>query len=133
MAKPIGRLAKVAVEPPKGDSFTLILTDEHKKVFRTALTPEGLNALFPLLTECIGLWAAKPAVAVDTLVGPKNSIVAQKIAFQKGRNSAEVAVRMRLGDKLEMVFLMPLDALSLALLELDRTLASPPAGEATNH
>jgi len=132
MAKPIGRLARVAIESLNADSFALVLTNEYKKVFRTAVNPEGLSALLGPLLKCIGLWAAKPALAIDTLVGSKNSISAQKISFQKGRNSTEVAVRMHLGDKVEMVFLMPLDALSLAILELDRALASP-SGNPTNH
>jgi hypothetical protein len=132
MAKPVGRLARVAIESLNTDSFALVLTNEYKKEFRTAVNPEGLSALLGLLLKCIGLWAAKPALAVDTLVGPKNSIAAQKISFQKGRNPAEVAVRMQLGDKVEIVFLLPLDSLSVALLKLDRDLAPQPADK-TNH
>src|SRR3954452_20079168 len=107
-------LARVAMESLDPDSVALVLTNDDKKVFRTAINAEGLNALLTPLLKCIGLWAAKPALAVDTLVGPKNSIAAHKISFQKGRNSAEVAVRVHLGDAVEMVFLLPLDALSLA-------------------
>jgi hypothetical protein len=99
MAKTVGRLARVAMESLSSDSFALVLTDEHKKVFRTAINPEGLSALLGPLLKCIGLWAAKPALAIDTLVGPTNSIAAQKLSFETGRNSAECAVRMYLGDK----------------------------------
>jgi len=133
MAKTTRRLKRVAMEQLDSDAIALVLTNEDTKVFRTAINPEGLTALLRPLIECIGLWAKKPALSIDTLVGPKNSIAAQKISFQKGRNSAECAVRVHLGDKVEMVFLMPLDALSLAILELDRALTTPPASDQTNH
>ncbi|MDT7814814.1 MAG: hypothetical protein QOJ42_4730 [Acidobacteriaceae bacterium] len=120
MAKPIGRLARVAIESLNTESFSLVLTNEYKKEFRTAVNPEGLSALLGPLLKCIGLWAAKPALAIDTLVGPKNSIAAQRLSFVKGRNSTECAVRMYLGDKVEMTFLLPLDAVSLAIADLAR-------------
>jgi hypothetical protein len=126
------RLARVAMETLDSESVALVLTNEDRKVFRTAIGPEGLTALFQELVKCIGLWAAKPALPIDTLVGPKNSIAAQKISFRKGRNSGEIAVRMHLCDKVQMVFLMPLDALSVAILELDRSLEPTPP-DATSH
>jgi hypothetical protein len=131
MAKMHG-LTRVVLETLSTEAVALILTNENKKTFRTAVGPEGLNALLGPLLKCIGLWAAKPALAVDTLVGPKNSIAAQKISFQKGLNATEVAVRLHLGDKVQMVFLLPLDVLSLAILDLDRAMG-PPAADTAKH
>src|SRR2546430_12753046 len=62
MAKTISRLARVAMGPLNSDSVALTLTNEHRKDFKTAITPEGLNALLTPLLKCIGLWAAKPAL-----------------------------------------------------------------------
>jgi hypothetical protein len=131
MAKTHG-LTRVALETLNTESVALVLTNANGKNFRTAIGPEGLNALLTPLLKCIGLWGAKPALAVDTLVGPKNSIPAQKISFERARNSTEAAVRVHLGDKVEMVFLLPLDTLSLAILELTRT-TEPAPSDTTSH
>ena len=119
-------LAHVRMDFPSADSAVLILTDTKKKAFATLINPEGLNAILSPLLQCASKWADKPDLAIETLVGPKNALVAKKIVFEKGRDSAECAVRLYLGQKMELTFLIPVDEVISGTANLVRLLDIPP-------
>jgi hypothetical protein len=134
MAKSIeaSGLAQVRLDPLDAQSAVLVLTDTKQKSFGALINPDGLNALLAPLLVCASTWASKPDLKLETLVGPAQALPARRISFEKGRTPAECAVRIYLGHKMEMTFLMPLDEVTSAMANLARSITKD-TPEQTEH
>jgi hypothetical protein len=114
---------------PVGDEKTekrvaLLLTDTRPKTNGYIVNPEGLNAL---LTPLLGLatrWADEPDLAIGTLTGPTNALLATNIALVRGRDASECAMRVQLG-KVELTFLLPVDKVVHAMAALAQNVHQP--------
>lgn len=122
MSKPIDArgLASIQIQPVKDrDSVALVMIDTANHATGYLINPEALNVLLEPLLGLATKWANQPDLKLETLVGPRHALPAQRIAIERGRNAKECAVRIFIG-KVELTFLIPLEEVLAASADLVR-------------
>jgi hypothetical protein len=91
--------------------IALVITGADGETRAYAINPVTLRALLTPIISLAATWSGDPELKPQDLVGGQNALMAQKILFNRGRDSSEGAIRIFLGKDLDMTFLMPLDQL----------------------
>jgi hypothetical protein len=122
-------LERVTTRAHDEDTFILILEDTKGKSTGYLLGPEGLNVILAPLLQYAATWAEKPDLAIETLTGTRHAMLAKRIELVQGRTPQECAVRIFLNERMEMTFLMPLEAVVKGTANLARLLGLVPPEE----
>lgn len=115
-------LARIAISPTNDhEVVALALSDTAGTATAYLVNPEGLQAL---LLQAIGLaaqWADKPDLQSEGLFHRDSALPAHAIGILPGRNDREIALCIQVG-KIELTFLVPLDAMIKATAEMVRNI-----------
>lgn len=104
-------LAQLVLQPLTDERVALLLTDIAGRRSGYAIGPDELNKILGPLLALVKKWSHVEGRSLDTLLGPRMALPAQRVGVEQGRDATECALRVFVG-KVEFSFLIPLSAIA---------------------